>query len=364
MVKVTDNIIWLSGELTSQTIPELSKLLTKLPVEQDADPAKPINTIDISAVTRLDSAGVAFLESLQDKIRLYSKVVFLQGTPQHLKPILKTLSSAQFLPETKQEIPGFFEQLGDGLIQSGQGFYEFLIISADVFYWSIAGLWSRNGQRKGSFTQQGIILGVQALPVVGLLSLIIGFILSLQSAAQLRNFGANVFIADLLAVSLVREMGPMMTAIIIAGRSGSAIASEIASMQVSEEIDALRMMAINPIRYVVVPKFHAITLVMPILVAFAILIGEIGGLAIAVGYLDLSVDTFVTRTIDILSIKDIIVSLSKSTFFAWLIVIIGSYFGFSVKGGAEGVGKATTSSVVASIFAVILFDALFSLLYL
>ena len=149
---------------------------------------------------------------------------------------------------------GIFESIGAGLIDAFNAFVQTLVMAADIFYWSFVGLFQHSGQRKGSFTQQGIALGIQAVPVVGLLSLIIGFILSLQSAAQLRNFGANVFIADLLSISLVREMGPMMTAIIVAGRSGSAIASEIASMQVSEEIDALRMMAINPIRYVVVPK--------------------------------------------------------------------------------------------------------------
>ncbi|HNQ44696.1 MAG TPA: ABC transporter permease, partial [Candidatus Cloacimonadota bacterium] len=135
-------------------------------------------------------------------------------------------------------------------------------------------------------------------------------------------------------------------------------------MQVTEEIDALRMMALNPIRYIVVPKMHAFTVVMPILVAFSILVGELGGMIIAIGYLDLSVETFVGRSIDIITLKDLIVSFGKSAWFAWVIVIIGSYCGFQVKGGAEGVGKSTTASVVAAIFAVIMFDALFSLMYL
>lgn len=357
-VSVQNSAIILSGDICFATIPSL--------VEQVAvyiEKEKPL-TIDLAGVTSLDSAGVAFIESLQEKIQSYSKVFFLQNIPEQLKPILKTFSAADIPPAVKPVHVGMFEALGDNLIVALSEFKAALVVAADVFFWSFYGLFNQKGQRKGSFTQQGVILGVEALPVVGLLSLIIGFILSLQSAAQLRNFGANVFIADLLSISLVREMGPMMTAIIVAGRSGSSIASEIASMQVSEEIDALRMMAINPIRYVVVPKFHAITIVMPMLVAFAILVGELGGLIIATSYLDVSVTTFVSRSIDILSLKDIIVSLSKSTFFAWVIVIIGSYFGFSVKGGAEGVGRATTNSVVASIFAVILFDAMFSLLYL
>ena len=135
-------------------------------------------------------------------------------------------------------------------------------------------------------------------------------------------------------------------------------------MQVSEEIDALRMMALNPIRYVVVPKFHAITVVMPLLVVFSIIVGELGGLIIGMQMLDLSIPTFLVRSIDIISIKDIVISLSKSIVFAWLIVIIGAHYGFRVQGGAEGVGKATTASVVVSIFAVIIADAIFSLFYL
>jgi phospholipid/cholesterol/gamma-HCH transport system permease protein len=242
--------------------------------------------------------------------------------------------------------------------------YKVLLLASEIYYWSFIGLLNHKGQRKGSLVQQAALLGSQALPIVALLSFIIGFILSLQSAVQLRNFGANVFIADLLAVTMVREMGPMMTAIIIAGRSGSAIASEIATMQVTEEIDALKMMALSPIRYIVVPKFHAITVVMPMLVAFSILVGMVGGGIIALGYLGLSMETFLKRSIDIITLKDLVVSLGKSTVFAWVIVIIGSYFGFQVKGGAEGVGKATTASVVASIFAVIVLDAMFSLLYL
>ncbi len=357
-VAIQNSIISLSGDVNAQTIPLLIEQVTPV-----LDKEKPL-TIDLAAVTSIDSAGVAFIESLQDKILSYSKVFFLQGIPEHLKPILKTFSSEQVPPADIKVHVGLFEAIGNSIFKALGSFKEALVVAADVFFWSFYGLFNRKGQRKGAFVQQGVLLGVEALPVVGLLSLIIGFILSLQSAAQLRNFGANVFIADLLSISLVREMGPMMTAIIVAGRSGSSIASEIASMQVSEEIDALRMMAINPIRYVVVPKFHAITIVMPILVTFAILIGELGGLIIATGYLDLSVQTFVSRSIDILAVKDVIVSLSKSTFFAWVIVIIGSYFGLSVKGGAEGVGRATTNSVVASIFAVILFDAMFSLLYL
>ncbi len=348
----------MEGELTQATVPEVVSRTEKLLMSE-----KPV-MIDISAVTQLDSSGVAFLEELQRKIESKSGLVMLSGVRNNLRPILETFSSLKLPPSPKPYQPGIFESIGAAVFNGFQNLGVSMVLAADIYFWSFVGLFSRKGQRKGTFIQQGVLLGVDALPIVALLSFIIGFILALQSAVQLRNFGANVFIADLLAVTMVREMGPILTAIIVAGRSGSAIASEVATMQVTEEIDALKMMAINPIRYIIVPKFHAITVVMPILVAFSILVGEIGGALIALGYLDLSIDVFVNRTIEIITLKDIIISLGKSTFFAWVIVIIGSYFGFQVKGGAEGVGKATTSSVVASIFAVIVFDAVFSLLYL
>ncbi|HDR05844.1 MAG TPA: ABC transporter permease, partial [Candidatus Marinimicrobia bacterium] len=171
-------------------------------------------------------------------------------------------------------------------------------------------------------------------------------------------------VADLIAISMVREMGPMMTAIIVAGRSGSAIASEIATMVVTEEVDALKMMAISPVRYLVAPKFNAMTICMPLLVTLSIIVGMFGGLLVGYFYLNLSPQAYIAESFMILTLKDLFIGLSKSVFFAWVIVIIGSHYGFKVSGGAEGVGKATTASVVASIFAVIVLDAVFSLIFL
>lgn len=353
-MKIENSVLYLEGVLDKVTVPQVLKLYQR---QKDT---KQISGIDLGKVSHIDSSGVALL----DEIRKLHPDIPLVGVNPQVYAVISTFTSLKLQQSPLPRVHNVFEKLGEATIVGWQGLVEAITVASELFYYALVGLYDRSKQRKGTFIQQGVLLGVEALPIVGLLSFIIGFILSLQSAVQLKNFGANVFIADLLAVTMVREMGPMMTAIIVAGRSGSAIASEIATMQVTEEIDALKMMALNPIRYVVVPKFHAITIVMPILVAFSILIGEIGGGLIAISYLDLSVETFVGRSIDIISLKDLVISLGKSIWFAWVIVIIGSYFGFQVKGGAEGVGKATTASVVASIFAVIVFDAIFSLLYL
>ncbi len=355
--KYINGVLSLEGELVSSGIPALQLDCKRLIGNNQP------TMLDLSGVTLLDSAGAAFIDQLHSSFASKG-LLLLKGAKPEVQAVLDTFSSLNLASPPPINKESFFEKIGGDFLTRWASFSATLLLASEIYYYAMVGLFNHKGQRKGSFVQQAILLGSQALPIVALLSFIIGFILSLQSAVQLRNFGANVFIADLLAVTMVREMGPMMTAIIIAGRSGSAIASEIATMQVTEEIDALKMMALNPIRYIVVPKFHAITVVMPMLVAFSILVGMLGGAIVALGFLDLSLETFVKRSIEITTLKDLIVSFGKSTVFAWVIVIIGSYFGFQVKGGAEGVGKATTASVVASIFAVIVLDAMFSLLYL
>ncbi|RLC52610.1 MAG: transporter [Candidatus Cloacimonadota bacterium] len=320
-----------------------------------------VEEIDAGNLEMIDSAGVAFLDKLMEIFTAHSPQII--NLNSELEQSYQTFSSLELPIQLKAKQGNIFILLGDNfyawLESSKQAFY----LLADVFYWSFVGVFNKKGQRKGSVTQQSLLIGVDALPIILLLSFILGLILALQSAAQLRQFGANIFVADLMAISMVTEMGPILTAIILAGRSGSAIASEIATMKVTEEIDALKMMAINPIRYVVVPKFHAITLVIPLLVTASTLIGIFGGLIIAVTYLDLSTVVFFNRVFEVLTLRDALIGIGKSYFFAWVIVIIGSYYGFNAEGGAEGVGKVTTQSVVASIFWVIILDALSSMIF-
>ncbi len=323
-----------------------------------------LKKINISKIEHIDSFGVAFLDLLIQKINPKEKYNLLEDVPEKFRDILQTFTSLDLADVSPPQRKTFFEELGEKFYNFKDEFIHSMFLTADIFYWSIVGLFKPKGQRKGAVIQQGILIGVEAIPILSLLSLIIGLILALQAAAQLRQFGANIFVADLISISMVREMGPMMTAIIVAGRSGSAFASEIATMQVTEEIDALKMMSINPIRYIVAPKFQAITFCLPLLVILAIFVGIFGGLLIAMFYLDLTPTSYINEAISILSFQDILVSLIKSITFSWAIVVIGSYYGFRVKGGAEGVGKATTYSVVASIFSVIVLDVIFSLIFL
>jgi phospholipid/cholesterol/gamma-HCH transport system permease protein len=206
-------------------------------------------------------------------------------------------------------------------------------------------------------------IGVNAVYIVGAMSFIIGLVLALQSAAQLRNFGANIFIVDLTVIAMMREMGPLITAILVAGRSGSSIAAEVATMKVTSELDALKTMALNPIRFVIIPKMYGSFVTMPFLTIIADVLGILGGMLIAYFYLDITPVVFINRMGESLYNRDILIGIFKSLIFAGLIVLTGSFFGLRVTEGAEGVGKVTTLAVVVAIALVIVADSILGLIF-
>jgi len=319
--------------------------------------------VDLSGLERIDSGGAALLDEVVERGKTGGVDVRFGGASPEVAEIRRVLSGGSAAETAEREQPGMLARWGDWGFGAWDGFKDFLFLMADTFYWGAIGLFSRRGMRKGSFVTQAILIGVDALPVVITITFLVGAILALQSAAQLRQFGANIFVADLISISMAREMGPLMTAVILAGRSGSAIAAEVATMTVTEEIDALKTMAVNPVRYVVVPKFLAISLCMPLLSLIATVVGILGGLLIAMFYLDLTPGAYMREAIEVLAVKDIVTGMVKSLVFAGLICVIGAHYGFRVRGGAEGVGRTTTASVVAAIFAVVVADCFFSLVF-
>ncbi|MEA3474955.1 MAG: MlaE family lipid ABC transporter permease subunit [Candidatus Cloacimonadota bacterium] len=319
--------------------------------------------IDLSKLKSIDSAGVASLDEITETTSKKDILTEILNVPNNIAKSIKTFSSLNIKTLAPTKSPTFFEKLGFITIVFLQDIRQFILLTADTFYWGVIGLFTKKGQRKGEFVSQCILIGVNALPIIALVSFLVGFILALQSAQQLRQFGANIFVADLISIAMVREMGPLMTAILLAGRSGSAIASEISTMKISEEIDALKSMALNPIKYVVLPKLYAMTLCAPLLTIFANIVGIAGGFLIGITYLKLSPTAFINEMAKVMVLKDIITSLIKSFVFAWLIVLVAIFFGFRATGGAEGVGKATTSSVVTAIFMVIIADSVIGLIF-
>ncbi|MCU0609031.1 MAG: MlaE family lipid ABC transporter permease subunit [Chitinispirillaceae bacterium] len=311
--------------------------------------------LDFRQTTRIDSTALCAIRLLNKSGRL---------TLRNIAPdILATLQSS---PLPAHPAPGkkggktLLVNIGDRLLDSANMMTASLSILAEMLYWGTIGLFKRQDFRKGSLGDQMFQLGYKALGIVGLLSFLIGLVLALQTAIQLKTFGAGIFLGPLVGITMVREMGPLLTAVILAGRTGSATAAEIGTMGVGEELDALRTMGINPIQFIVVPKFWAITFTMPLLSILATVAGILGGFCVSLYYLDLSSNLYWGELGKALFFKDVMAGFIKSVVFSWLIIWIGAFYGFNVRGGAESVGKETTASVVTCIFVIIIADALFS----
>jgi len=205
--------------------------------------------------------------------------------------------------------------------------------------------------------------GFDALPIVGLLSFLLGIVVAYQGADQLRQYGANIFVADLVGLSMLREFAPLITAIIIAGRSGSAYAAQIGTMAVTEEIDAMRTLGIPPLDLLVLPKIIALLIAPPLLTVFADVLGVTGGMIMAHAQLDVGYGEFLDRFVKAVSVTAYLIGICKAPVFAAIIAVVGCFQGFRTKGGADSVGRQTTRAVVQSTFLVIVADAVFSVAF-
>jgi len=205
--------------------------------------------------------------------------------------------------------------------------------------------------------------GIKALPIIALTMFLIGIVVAYQSAEQLKLYGANIFIVDMLGISILRELAPMLAAIIVAGRSGSSYAAQIGVMKITEELDAMRTMGFDPYAFLVLPRMLALVIMMPILIFFADIAGIMGGMLIAKVDLGLTTTIFMERFVEVVSIKHFWIGLLKGPFFAMLIATIGIYRGLQVKNDTQSIGFNTTKAVVESIFAVIICDAFFSIVF-
>jgi len=310
----------------------------------------------------MDSAGVGLLEALRKELAGMGKRLLIRTEQEHVKSLLQMYGVPIETEGRPPAVPGLFLRVGTSAEASLKQAFDFMVLTADTL--ALVGKAVFLGRVSGkSLVEQCVRMGTQSLPVIGLISFLVGLTMALQAAQQLRQFGANIYIADLVGVAMLAEMGPLMTAILLAGRCGSSVAAEIATMVIAEEVDALKTMGIDPLRYVLAPRMLALVLMAPLLTLLATALGTLGGLLVAVTYLDISPTAFYIQYLGAVDLKDLLQAVLKGFVFAALIGLVAAHVGFRARGGASGVGRSTTAAVVASIFLVILADAVFSFIF-
>jgi phospholipid/cholesterol/gamma-HCH transport system permease protein len=319
---------------------------------------------DLSRIESIDSGTMALL--VQAKWDLQTAGVrceFVGGTGTVQTMLALHEGAAEPPGQPPQQRSGVLARIGDATVaavvevQIGLAFLGNMVLE-------LGGVLRR--PRTGNWRDIAPIMnrtGADAVPIVLLINFLIGFAMAFQSAVQLKQFGANIYVANLVGLAITRELGPLMTAIIVAGRSGAAFAAELGTMKVSEEIDALRTMGLGPLRFLVFPRLLALVLVIPVLTLFADMVGITGGLLVGIVNLDLTIVGYINQTARAVSVWDVFQGVLKSGVFGLAIGVISCHHGLATSGGAEGVGRRTTAAVVTSLLAIIVIDAAFTLLF-
>ena len=339
----------LSGEFDLHTLQRRRSELEK--IEEGSE-------LDLDALTRLDTAGALFLIDFARKRSV--KLV------AHKDAIIQTLELAQKYPPPelpKRDDCPLLARIGYFFYKKYLFVLSFLDFIGELFLKKIRIFFNPHYFRYKEILFEINQSAIKAVGIVALTSFLVGVVIAYQSAVQLRLYGANIFIVDMLGISVLRELAPMLTAIVIAGRSGSSYTAEIGAMKITEELDAMRTMGFDPYYYLVIPRILALIISLPILIFIADIAGIFGGMMIAHTQLDISVGMFVERFRDVIDVKHFIIGEFKGPFFAFLIATIAIFRGFRVKDDTQSIGRNTTKSVVESIFAVIVCDALFSVIY-
>jgi phospholipid/cholesterol/gamma-HCH transport system permease protein len=330
-------------------------------------PPSGVTIIDISDLTRIDTAGAWLLVETQQGARAAGREIAIEGASPAQAQLIETVRRS--LPEPDGSAPKpptiadrleIFGRRVQRAARTGLALTSFL---GQVIATIAALLWQPRRLRLTSVVHHCQEVGLNAVPIVSLMAFLIGVVLAFQGASQLRQFGAEIFVVDLIAISMLRELGILLTAIIVAGRSGSAFTAAIGSMKMREEIDAMRTLGLDPVSILVVPRVLALIVMLPALGLIADLAGLIGGGLMSWIELGVSPAVFQARLVSNTDVWHFGVGMIKAPFFALIIGIIGCYEGMMVGGDAESLGRLTSTSVVLSIFMVIVVDALFSIFF-
>ncbi len=345
------------------TVGRIAGLERRLP--RMAFPEGPELSIDGSAVSAMDTAGAWLLQRAVRMLEGAGRRVRLDGLRAEHRALAEMLGSPDVVAAatTRPPQPGRLERLGMAAWGSARQGVQMLSFVGETARVAVRSLARPARLRWRPVLHNVRTAGFDALPITGLLCFLMGIVIAYQGATQLQRYGANIFVADLVGLAMLRELSPLLTAIIVAGRSGSAYAAQIGTMKVTEEIDALRTVGIGSIELLVLPKIAALAIALPLLTVYADVLGVAGGMLMAKSELDVGYQDFLDRLQYALRLSDFLVGIGKAPVFAAIIATVGCFQGFQVVGDAESVGRRTTVSVVQSIFLVILADALFSVIF-
>jgi phospholipid/cholesterol/gamma-HCH transport system permease protein len=351
--------IIVEGDLHLDQAPALWKLVTA--VQRRAKLPRHVR-VDLAATDKADGACLALIVHLGVALKKRRTRLELVGIRPELQALVDLYQRAKVRGRSNRRPHGAVEQIGDAAAnalettRAALGFFGELILT----------VWTSIRHRRGvNFRDMTLTMersGADALPIVLLINFLVGFVMAYQSAPQLREFGANILVADLVGLAMVRELGPLMTSIIICGRSGAAFAAELGTMKVSEEVDALRTFGFSAMGYLVLPRVLGLVLVAPLLTLAADFVGIFGGLLVGLIELDLTSDGFLTEITRVVKVRDVASGLAKSVIFGFAIGLIACERGLSTRGGAAEVGRRTTSAVVIILFSLIILDALFTVI--
>jgi len=320
--------------------------------------------IDSSAISSLDTSGAWLLHRTVNELEQHGRNVRIIGLRPEFSSLLDLISARGAMsPRLAQSKDGLLTTIGKQAWSGLENLSGMLAFVGETAIALLRLIVQPRRIRWRTILHNMQSAGFEALPIVGLLSFLMGVVIAYQGADQLQRFGANIFIADLVGLSMLRELSPLLTAIIIAGRSGSAYAAQIGTMKVTEEIDALRTIGVSPQELLVLPKMLALIIALPLLTVYADVTGILGGMIMASTKLDVSFEVFINRLGDAVSLSSFLPGIVKAPVFAAIIALVGCFQGFQVGGSADSVGRQTTLSVVQAIFLVILTDALFSLAF-
>lgn len=322
-------------------------------------------TADLSGVQSMDSAGAMILLRFEEKAKAAGVPFQFTNVSERLQGVMNLLDikALQIEPLIQDRgRSGVFYLLGASAERQFKDFRQVMTFVGELLTALMHAMMHPFTVRWDAVLSYMKRVGVDGFPIVTLISLLIGVIMAFMSSLQLKQFGATTYVAPLVAFAMVRELGPMMTAILVAGRSGSAFSAEIGSMVINEEVDALTTMGFDPISFLVIPKVLASMLVVPLLTVYSAFFGIVGGLLVGVLGLDLTAYSYVQQSMNSFHVFDCVSSLIKAMVFAILISGISCQRGFQVRGGAEAVGEATTSAVVSAIFLIILANSAFAII--